>query len=347
MMRLVVGSSLQLRYLVIAAAAAMIFFGADQLRNTAVDVFPEFAPPLVEVQTEALGLSTNEVESLVTVPLEEALAGTLGLDVMRSKSVPGLSSVKLIFEPGTDLLAARQLVQERLTNIALPNVSRPPFMIQPLSATSRTMKIGLSSTELSLIELSQINRWKIRRQLMSLPGVANVATWGDRKRQLQVQVDPERLRAYGVTLDQLQLVVSNALGVGLLKYTSGAVVGTGGFIDTPNQRLEVRHVLPVVEPEDLAKVTFEAPDGTILRLSDVTDVVLGHPPMIGDGIINDEVGLLLIVEKFPWANTLQVTRAVERRSRRCDQACPALRSTRRSFDRQHSLKFRSTISPGR
>ncbi len=311
MMRLVVGSSLQLRYLVIAAAAAMIFFGADQLRNTAVDVFPEFAPPLVEVQTEALGLSTNEVESLVTVPLEEALAGTLGLDVMRSKSVPGLSSVKLIFEPGTDLLAARQLVQERLTNIALPNVSRPPFMIQPLSATSRTMKIGLSSTELSLIELSQINRWKIRRQLMSLPGVANVATWGDRKRQLQVQVDPERLRAYGVTLDQLQLVVSNALGVGLLKYTSGAVVGTGGFIDTPNQRLEVRHVLPVVEPEDLAKVTFEAPDGTILRLSDVTDVVLGHPPMIGDGIINDEVGLLLIVEKFPWANTLQVTRAVE------------------------------------
>ena len=215
MMRLVVGSSLQLRYLVIAAAAAMIFFGADQLRNTAVDVFPEFAPPLVEVQTEALGLSTNEVESLVTVPLEEAVAGTLGLDVMRSKSVPGLSSVKLIFEPGTDLLAARQLVQERLTNIALPNVSRPPFMIQPLSATSRTMKIGLSSTELSLIELSQINRWKIRRQLMSLPGVANVATWGDRKRQLQVQVDPERLRAYGVTLDQLQLVVSNALGVGL------------------------------------------------------------------------------------------------------------------------------------
>ena len=311
MMRFVVGSSLKLRFLVMAAAAAMVFFGVDQLRDTAVDVFPEFAPPIVEIQTEALGLSTTEVESLVTVPLEEALAGTLGLDTMRSKSVPGLSSIKLIFEPGTDLMEARQLVQERLTNMALPNVSRPPFMLQPLSATSRTMKIGLSSKTLSLIELSEINRWKIRRRLMSLPGVANVATWGQRKRQLQVQADPNRLRAHGVTLDQLERVVSDALSVGLLTYTGGAVIGTGGFIDTPNQRLEVRHVPTVIEPEDLAKVTFEAPDGTTLRLSDVADVVMGHPPMIGDGIINDGVGLLLIVEKFPWANTLQVTRAVE------------------------------------
>ncbi len=311
MMRWIVGSSLRLRYLVVAIGAAVVFFGADRLRESPMDVFPEFAPPLVEIQTEALGLSTVEVEALVTVPLEEVLSGTLDLDVMRSKSVPGLSSVILIFEPGTDLMDARQLVQERLTNMALPNVSRPPFMLQPLSATSRVMKIGLTSNELSLIELSELNRWKIRPLLMSLRGVANVATWGQRKRQLQVQADPERLRAHGVSLDQLIEVTSDALDVGLLTYTSGAMTGTGGFIDTPNQRLEIRHVLPVVSPDDLAKMTFKANDGTSLRLADVADVILGHPPMIGDGIINDAPGLLLIVEKFPWANTLEVTDEVE------------------------------------
>src|SRR4028119_1502797 len=128
MMRWIVGSSLRLRYLVLATAAALMFLGIARLREMPVDVFPEFAPPRVEIQTEALGLSTTETESLITVPLGQALNGTPGLDILRSKSVPGLSSILLIFKPGTDLIEARQLVQERLAQVTRtpPSAAMPP-----------------------------------------------------------------------------------------------------------------------------------------------------------------------------------------------------------------------------
>jgi Cu/Ag efflux pump CusA len=145
MLRWLVGSSLKFRYIVVAAAAGLMFFGVQQLQHTRIDVFPEFAPPRVEIQTPSLGLSASEVESLVTIPLEQSLAGVPGLDVIRSKSIEQLSSVEMIFQPGTDLITARQLVSERIAKIApqLPTWASPPFMIQPLSATSRVMKIGL------------------------------------------------------------------------------------------------------------------------------------------------------------------------------------------------------------
>ena len=143
MMRWIVGSSLRLRYVIIAFAAGMMYFGVAAVKDVPVDVFPEFAPPRVEIQTPSLGLSASEVESLVTVPLEQSLQGVESLDEIRSKSVPQLSSIQLIFEPGTDLLEARQLVQERIEGITqAPTWSSPPFMIQPLSATSRVMKMG-------------------------------------------------------------------------------------------------------------------------------------------------------------------------------------------------------------
>jgi CzcA family heavy metal efflux pump len=313
MLRWIIGSSLKFRFLVLAIAAALMFFGILRLREMPVDVFPEFAPPRVEIQTEALGLSTTEVEGLITVPLEEALSGTPGLDIMRSKSVPGLSSILMIFRPGTDLILARQFVQERLAlaQPTLPNVSRPPTMLQPLSSTSRVMKIGLSSKQMSMIDLSEINRFTIRPKLMAVPGVANVAVWGDRKRQFQVQVDPDQLQAYNLSLDDVMGATADALDVGLLKFSNGSTIGTGGFIDTPNQRLGVRHVLPIVSPDDLSRVAVRVSDGVTLRLGDVATVVEGHPPLIGDGIINGGEGLLLIVEKFPWANTLDVSLGVE------------------------------------
>lgn len=313
MMRWIVGSSLKFRFLVIAIAAGMMYFGFKQLNEMPVDVFPEFAPPSVEIQTPCLGLSPEEVESLVTIPLEEALAGVPGLDVLRSKSVPQLSSVKLLFEPGTDLLNARQVVSERVALVtpSLPTWAAPPFMLPPLSATSRTMKIGISSKTLSVIDLSMITYWKIRAKLLGVPGVANVAMWGERIRMLQVQVEPKRLRASGVTLNQVMEATADALDAGILRYSDGAHIGTGGWIETPNQRIGIRHVLPIVTPEDLAKVSFIGSDGEKKRLSDVATVLEGHQPMIGDGIINDDIGLLLIVEKFPWANSLQVTKGVE------------------------------------
>ena len=314
-MRWIVETSLKFRFLVILLAASMVFFGTLQLRDSPVDVFPEFAPPLVEIQTPALGLSSSEVESLVTIPLENVLTGLPGLDELRSKSVPALSSIKLIFNADTDQLLARQLVQERLTTVVsntIPSDVGPPVMLQPLSATSRVMKIGLSSDEMSVTEMSMIAYWTIRVRLLSVPGVANVAIWGERLQMLQVQVDPERLRAESVSLDQVMKATSTALDVGLLTYSDwGSSIGTGGWIETPNQRLGIRHILPIITPEDLAQVSLNGEDDRTLRLGDVANVVEDHQPLIGSAIINDGPGLLLIVEKLPWANTLDVTREVE------------------------------------
>jgi CzcA family heavy metal efflux pump len=298
---------------VVALAAGLMFFGVAQLRDMPVDVFPEFAPPRVEVQTPSLGLSASEVEALVTIPLEHAFNGIPGLDVIRSKSVEQLSSIELIFKPGTDLLTARQLVQERLATVTptLPSWASPPFMIQPLSATSRVMKIGLSSDELSVIDMSMIAYWKIRARLLRVPGVANVAIWGERLEMLQVQVEPERLRAHDVSLEQVMNVTADSLDAGLLQFSEGGFIGTGGWIDTPEQRLGVRHVLPIVTPDDLAQVPIEKRNGEVLRLGDVADVVVDHQPLSGDAVINDGPGLMLIVEKLPWGNTLDVTRGVE------------------------------------
>ena len=310
MMRWIISRSLKMRFLLVAMAVLLMVFGISQLHNVPVDVLPEFSRPYVEIQTEALGLSAAEVEALITVPLEaDMLNGVSWVDDIHSESIPGLSSIVLIFEPGTDIMAARQMVQERLVSVhALPNVSKPPAMLQPLSSTSRVMKIGLSSDEMSLIDMSVLARWTIRPRLMGVPGVANVAIWGQRKRQLQVQVDPKRLKEQGVTLQQIIKTTGNALWVSPLSFLNASTPGTGGFIDTPNQRLGVRHLLPISTPEELAQVTVE---GATMPLGDVADVVENHQPLIGDAIVNDAPSLLLVVEKFPWANTLEVTRGVE------------------------------------
>jgi CzcA family heavy metal efflux pump len=317
MIRSIVGSSLRSRGLVVVLAAALLLFGLTQLRKVPVDVLPEFAPPTVEIQTEALGLSAAEVEELITVPLEQDLLnGVAWLESIRSESIPGLSRVAMIFEPGTDLLRARQVVQERLTQAhALPQVSKPPAMQQPLSSTSRVMMVGLSSKELTPIQVSVLARWTIRPRLLGVPGVANVSIWGQRERQLQVQADPERLRERGVTLNQLIETTGNALWVSPLTFLEASTPGTGGFIDTPNQRLGIRHVLPIVDADDLAQVTVDGAkplaNGKALKLGDVANVVEDHQPLIGDAVFGDGPGLLLVIEKFPGANTREVTRSVE------------------------------------
>ncbi len=302
MMNWLVSTALRLRVLVLALSVVLMVVGVQKARHAPLDVFPEFAPPLIEVQTEAPGLSTEEVESFVSVPIENALNGTTGLKTIRSKSVLGLSSVVLILKEGTDLMAARQVVQERLSVEAsrLPAAARQPVILSPLSSTSRLLKIGLSSKTLSQMEMTLLAKWTIRPRLMSIPGVANVAIWGQRDTQYQVLVDPDRLRTHGVTLDTLVKAVTDA-----------SAVGAGGYVDTPNQRIAVRHVSPIEEPADLAKVTVAFRNGAPLRLGDVAEVKIGFPPPIGDAVIDDGPGLLLIVEKQPTGNTLEVTRQVE------------------------------------
>ena len=301
------------RVLVLAVAAGLLGLGFVQLRSAPVDVLPEFTPPYAEIQTEALGLSANEVEQLITVPLEaDLLNGVEGVQVLRSKSIPGLSSIVLVFAPGSDIYRERQLVEERLTQAhALPNVSKPPTLLNPLSSSNRVLMIALSSDKLSGIEQSVIARWTLRPRLMGVPGVANVAVWGMRDQQLQVQVDPARLRDRGVTLNQVIRSAGNAQVVSPLTFLEASTPGTGGFIESPQQRLQVRHLIEkIADPEELGKVPVEGTGGR-LRLADVSTIVVDHQPLIGDAVVNGGPGLLLVVEKFPGAGTLEVTKGVE------------------------------------
>jgi CzcA family heavy metal efflux pump len=303
MLSWLVATSVRLRVVLLAGCVVLLVAGYRSAMRAPLDVFPEFAPPLVEVQTEAPGLSSEQVESLVTIPLENVLTGIPNVKAVRSKSVLGLSQVVLVLEHGTDFMRVRQLVQERVASEAtrLPNVARPPVILQPLSSTSRVMKIGVWSEKLSQMDLTILAMWTIRPKLMSVPGVANVAIWGQRDRQFQVLVDPDRLRANNVTLDSVVAASRDA-----------AVLETGGFLDTPNQRMAVRHTSPLVEADDLAQTVVDYRGAAPVRLGDVTDVQIGSPPPIGDAIINDVPGLLLIVEKQPEGNTLEVTRNVEK-----------------------------------
>src|SRR6266850_1842356 len=258
MLAWLISSSMRLRTLVVVVAAGLLILGAVDVRNKPLDVIPELALPSLTVKTESLGLSSAEVESLITVPLEaDLLNGVPWLQVIQSESMAGLSTIEMIFAPGTDLMKARQMVQERLTQArALPNVSSPPVMLQPVSSTSRVMNIGLSSISVSLIDMS------------------GEAVWSSP-----------------------------------LTYLNSSTPGTGGFIETPNQRLSIRHQLPIATVGTFAKVPLS---GTTTSVGDVAYLVEGHQALIGDAIVGENPGLMVAIEKFPGFNTLDVTRGVER-----------------------------------
>ncbi len=311
----IIGTSLRFRFLILASAAVMLGFGLYQLPKMPVDVFPEFAPPKVEIQTEGPGMSSTEIEELITIPMETQLRGTPGVDVVRSSSVVGLSQVVLIFKNGTDLMDARQRVEERLklAIAELPQSAGIPTMLAPLSSTSRVMKIGISSKTHSLMDLSMIAYWTIRFRLMAVDGVANIPIWGRRAKNLNVVANPDLMRLHNVTLDEVLATTSGALDFGLLRYNAASKTRVDGMLDTPNQRLVIHQESPVFSPEGLADVPIfvKAKRAELPRLRDVATVEWGTWPMIGDAVINDEIGLMMIVEKLPWANTMEVTRNVE------------------------------------
>src|SRR5215471_8888884 len=341
LMRSIISSSLRFRYLVVAGAVGLMLLGITSLPRMHVDVFPEFAPPRVLIQTACVGLSTSDVEQLVTVPMESALNGIQGLDDMRSKSVPQLSSIELLFKPGTDELRARQLVQERIAIVSpsLPTWAAPPVMLAPVSATGRAMQIGMTSDNHSLIEMSMTAYWTIRARLLRVPGVANVAIWNERLQLMTVQAEPAKMLAHGVSLGQVMQATADAVDSGLLKFSTGAVIGTGGTIQTPNQRIGVRNVLPIITPADLAQVPVAQTASGPVRLGDVAVVAEAHQPLIGDAIIDGRPGLLLVVEKLPWANSLQMTAGVERAIRELQPGLPGIRFDTKVFQQADFVKL--------
>ncbi|HET8550132.1 MAG TPA: efflux RND transporter permease subunit [Bryobacteraceae bacterium] len=312
-MKALITAALRLRWVVTVLSLLLLIAGSRVIQTTPLDVFPEFSPLLVEIQTEAPGLSVPEVESLVTMPVENAVNGVRGLKTLRSKSVLGLSSVVLIFDENAELMSSRQLVQERLLTLTgqLPAVAKTPVMLAPLSSTSRVMKIGVWSKTLSQTEMTTLVRWTVRPRLMAISGVANVAVWGQRDRQLQVLVDPRRLRDVRLTLDDVIRITRDA-----------TMPAAGGFVETANQRLPVTHVAAVRTADDLRGVPVAFRNGSPLALGNVAEVTDGHQAPIGDAVINDGPGLLLIVEKQLGANTLEVTQRVEKA---IDQLRPGLR----------------------
>lgn len=301
-MRALVKLCLEQRWIIVGLAVLFVALAVSSLRDARFDAFPEFAPPRVEIQTEAPGLSSEQVEALVTTPLEAALAGTPGISAIRSRSVLGLSSIVLLFPVGTHLLEARALVQERVTRAApnLPAVSRTPVLLSPLSSTSRIMKVGMWSSTLSQTELSDVARWRVRPALMSLPGVANVAVWGERRRRVEVRTDPDRLVASGVDLSRLISAARDAL-----------TPSAGGIVDLPTARLPVVHTALARSADELARVPLSTFGRGTLTIGDVADVRESHAVAIGDALVTEGSGVLLIVEKQPGASTLDVTSAVD------------------------------------
>lgn len=312
MMSWLVDSSLRFSRVVAALAVGIIAVAIFQLRDGSLAAYPEFRQTTVEVQAEALGLSASEVEQLITVSLEQDLLnGVPWVEKITSKSMPGLASVELTFEEGTDLYQARQVVQERMTQAhALPGVGTAPQVIQARSALNRASMISLSSKEISPIEMSILARWQIKPRLLGVPGVANVSVWGQRDRQLQVQVDPQRLHGNGVTLARLIETTGNSMWVSPLSFVEASTPGTGGFVETPNQRLGVQHVSPITSSAQLGDVVIA--DGTAgpKRIGDVATVVEDHQPLIGDAAVDGEPTIMIVVDKFPEADTAQVSHDV-------------------------------------
>ncbi|MBY0525666.1 MAG: efflux RND transporter permease subunit [Gemmataceae bacterium] len=301
--------SMRYRYVVLIAAAVIFIFGVVVALRTPLDVFPEFAPPLVEVQVEAPGMSSEAVEHLITIPMESALNGVPRMTTMRSKSVQGLSAIQMLFEPGTDIHKARQMVAERkdVARALLPQQVKPPQMMPVLSSTSRILKLGLTPKhrdgvpDLSQTDISVALKWIIEPRLRAVPGVANVSTYGYHDKQYQILVRPDVLRDYGLTVDDIKL-----------KGKQAVAYGSAGYHDTDNQRLAVQYSTRINKPSDIGQIVVADRGGQPLLLNQVATIATGNPPHIGEGVVNDEAGLLVVVEKDPDANTLDVTRECER-----------------------------------
>ncbi|MEZ0317820.1 MAG: efflux RND transporter permease subunit [Methylophilaceae bacterium] len=302
MMSAIVRFSIRFSGVIIGLASLIVLYGVYSLTRSNLDVFPEFSPTQLVIQTESPGLSAELVESLVTQRIENSIAGTVGIDTMRSQSIPGLSVVTVIFKEGTDVYRNRQVVAERLTTLAnqLPAGITPN--ITPLTSSASTvMGIGLTSESRSLMELRTIVDWTIRPHLLAVPGVADVNVFGGEVRQFQIQVSPDKLIRYNVSLQQVMEAASKATGV------RGA-----GFIENNNQRIIINTEGQSLTPQQLAQTTLLHRNGQTVRLGDIGAVVEGAAPSISASAINGKSGVYLSIQGQLGANTDGVTRAIEK-----------------------------------
>ena len=301
MLSAIVGFSLRHRGIVIALGIALLVYGWYTLQQSRYDVFPDFAPPRVDIITDAPGLSPEQVELLVTQPIEYAIYGVPGIDLMLSNSVQGVSSVSVTFHPSTQIYLARQLVAERLAYAAaqLPAGTGPPQMTPLTSSTEVVLMVGLTSKARSLLELRTVADWTVRPRLLAANGVANVGIWGGEVKQFQVQYSPERLLQYDLAVNDLLAHARLATGL------RGA-----GFVDTPNQRLILSSQGQSITAPQLAKAIVVYRNGAAVTLGQVASVAEAPAPRIGAASIKGKDGISMVISEQYGANTLQVTAAV-------------------------------------
>lgn len=302
MLTAIVRLAIRLRGVVIGLACLLIGYGIYTLHRSRLDVFPEFAPPMAIIQTEAPGLSSEQVEVLVTRPIENAMGGTLGLETLRSRSLAGLSVVSLSFRGNLDVYRARQLASERLGSVAgnLPRGVGPPALLPLSSSTGVAMVIGLTSDVRSPMELHDIAEWTVRPQLLGLPGVADVVVFGGEVQQFQIQVDPYKLVRYGLSLQDVLSAAQRATGV------RGA-----GFLENANQRIVLDTEGQIQTAWQLAQVVVSYRNGIGIHLGDIAQVVAAPAPAVGAASIGNKPGVMLIVESQYRADTMSVTESVE------------------------------------
>ncbi len=302
MLQAIVNWSLHNRFVVVVLAGLLLLAGLYAAGHARLDVFPEFAPPQVIVQTEAPGLAPDQVEQLVTLPVESAINGLPRLATLRSQSIQGLSVVTAIFQDGADVHRARQQVFERLGELAgqLPAGVRAPRLAPLTSTTGRLLAVGYTSESLTPMDLHDLVQWTVRPRLLGVPGVAQVTIYGGQVRQFQVQVRPDDLQAHDLTLADVLDAARQATGVR----------GTG-FVENDNQRIVLRVEGQIRTAAELGATVLRAADGTPVFLNEVATVTEGPEPRFGAAAVNGKPAVVLQVYKQLDGDTAEVTRRVE------------------------------------
>ena len=294
--------ALRFRAIIVVLACLLVAYGIYVLGNASYDAFPEFAPPQVDVQTEAPGFASEQVETLVTRALESSINGVPNLQRITSSSIQGLSDIKVYFDPTTDLYRDRQLVAERLAAVTsqLPTGVEPPSMTPLTSSAATVLVIGFTSSKLSLMQLRTIATWTVRPSLLSVPGVAGAEIFGGERKATQIIVHPERLIRFGLGMDDVLAAARRATGV------RGA-----GFVSTPNQSITLQTDAQSIGPADIARTVVARQAGGSVTLGDVADVVEAPEPAIGGAAIMGEPGVVMNIDEQYGANTLDVTKGIE------------------------------------
>jgi CzcA family heavy metal efflux pump len=302
MLTAIVRTALRRKWIILVLAGVLLGYGVYSLTQAEFDVFPEFAPPAVAIQTEAPGLSAEQVELLVTQPIEFAINGVTGIESLRSKSIQGLSVVHVVFKPGSGVYLDRQLVAERLATLGgqLPSGVQPPIMTPLTSSTSDVMAIGLTSSKVSPMRLRTVADWIVRPGVLAVRGVASVSIWGGEIKQYQIQFVPSRLIQYDLSLNDVLAAARQATGL------RGA-----GFIETRNQRFIVHPEGQSITTNELSNTVLVHHNGANVTLGQVARVVEGPQPPIGGALIDGKPGVIIKVTEQYGANTLDVTQRLE------------------------------------